>query len=895
MSVRNLDSLFKPRSVAVIGASTREHSIGNLVMQNLLMGGFKGPVMPVNPKYEAVSGVLAYPDVAALPLAPDLAIIATPDHTVPALIGELGVRGTRAAVVLSAGMAQHRDEQGRTLSQAALEAARPHGLRILGPNCLGMLVPGVGLNASFAHVQPPPGKVAFVSQSGALCTAVLDWSQAHNIGFSHFISLGDAADVDFGDVLDYLASDPSTRAILLYIESVRDARKFISAARAAARNKPVLAIKSGRVPEGARAAASHTGALAGADHVYDAALQRAGMLRVYTVAELFDAVETLARMQPLKGDRLAILTNGGGPGVMATDALITMGGRMAELSQETLQSLDELLPETWSHGNPVDIIGDAPPERFREATRILLQDPNVDALLVMHVPTAVAAGEESARAVAQVVRGSRRNVLTSWLGHNTAEKARRLFARAGIPTYETPDMAVRAFMHMVRYKRNQELLMETPPSIPEGFTPDTETAQHIIRDALDAGRTVLTEPEAKEVLAAYGVPIVDTRIAKNVDEAVTIAEAIGFPVALKVLNHEIVHKSDVGGVVLDLDTPGEVRKAAEGMIKRVRELYPELAIAFTVQNMARRPGAHEVIIGATDDSIFGPVVLFGHGGVAVEVIGDRAVALPPLNMGLAGELISRTRISKLLEGYRGRSAADLDAVKMTIIKVSQLITDLPEVVELDINPLFADHQGVLALDARMRIAPATVTGAARLAIRPYPQELEECTTLRSGRQVTLRPIRPEDEPAHYAFFGQLTPEDIYFRFFRSIRSLPHTEMARLTQIDYDREMAFIATATDANGKPETLGVVRTITDPDNQSAEFGIMVRSDQKGEGLGHSLLEKMVRYCRERGTGEIMAQVLPQNRAMLNLSRRLGFRTRYNEAEEVVEVVLPLNPPRE
>jgi len=892
MSVKNLESLFHPTSVAVIGASDRLNSIGGLVMRNMLRGGFAGPVMPVNPKRQAVAGVLTYPDVASLPVTPDMAILCTPPETVLELITALGERGTRAAIVLTAGLGAVPPGATRSLREQMLEIARQHSMRILGPNCLGLLVPGIGLNASFAHLEALPGKVAFVSQSGALGTAVIDWARAHNIGFSHFVSMGDAADVDFGDVLDYLAIDPGTRAILLYIESLTDVRKFMSAARSAARNKPVLVIKSGRNAEGARAAASHTGALAGIDAVYDTAFRRAGMLRVVTIFELFSAVETLTRMQPLRGDRLAILTNGGGPGVMATDVLIAEGGRLAELSTETMAALDMVLPETWSRSNPVDIIGDAPPERFQEATRILLQDRGVDAVLVMHVPTAVAPGPETARAVAEVVIESGRNVLTSWLGQVTAQPAREVFAAAGIPTYETPEAAVRAFLHMVHYRRNQELLMETPASVSERFTAATTTARLMVENAIAAGRATLTEPEAKGVLAAYGIPVVETHVASTVEDAVSKARQVGFPVALKILSPEISHKSDVGGVALDLADADAVREAATAMLQRAGQVFPHANLTgFTVQAMARRPGSHELIVGMTTDRIFGPVILFGQGGTGVEVIGDRAVALPPLNMGLADELISRTRVAKLLEGYRERPAADLDAIRLTLVKIAQLIIEIPEIVELDINPLFADPDGVLALDARMVVAPAQTSGPARLAIRPYPRELEECTATRAGRRILLRPIRPEDEPAHKAFVEQVAPDDIYLRFFRAVGQIPHSEMARLTQIDYDREMAFIAVAKDSEGKPETLGVVRTITDPDNLRAEFSILVRSDLKGTGLGRCLLTKMIRYCRARGTREMVGHVLPQNKAMLALAERLGFQAQRHADEDLVTLELDLD----
>ena len=876
MSVLNLDALFKPKSVTVIGASNSPNSIGGIVMRNLLKLGFDGPIMPVNPKYPAVAGVLTYPSIDSLPLTPDLAVICTPPATVPGLIDQLGERGTRGAAVITAGLSGMKHTDGRTLQQAMLDAARKHTLRILGPNCVGLLLPSLGLNATFAHTDLQPGPLAFVSQSGGFCTAALDWAKDRGIGFSHFISLGDSADVDFGDVLDYLGSAPETRAILLYMESIGadEARKFMSAARSASRNKYVLVIKAGRNPEGARAAASHTGALAGSDNVYDAALRRAGILRVYDLDELFDAVETLARAKPLTGERLAILTNGGGPGVIATDALVENGGQLAEFSPETMRKLDELLPANWSKGNPVDMIGDADYRRYIKTLHVLEADPGVDAILVMNAPSAVAPPEITARGVVDAIRAAKRPILTSWLGGAAAGRARRVFAEAGIPTYDTPENAVRAFTHIVRYRRNQQILTQTPPSAPTDFTPAPAIARAVVEKALKEDRELLTEPEAKSVLAAYGIPVVETRVASSPADAAAVATAIGFPVALKILSPDITHKSDVGGVVLGITTAEDVRSAAETMLARVAKNMPQAQLSgFTVQKMARRPLAHELIVGMTTDSIFGPVILFGRGGTAVEVIGDRAVALPPLNMSLARHLISRTHVFKLLKGYRDRPPADLDAISLTLTQVSQLLVDRPEIVELDINPLFADDQGVLALDARVRVTIATTTGAARLAIRPYPRELEEPLKLRTGREVLLRPIRPEDQPAHEAFVSKLTSEDLRFRFLGVNRDIQPSEMARLTQIDYDREMAFIAVAPDERGEQETLGVVRTYSNPDNTRAEFAVMVRSDLKGLGLGSALLRKMIRYCQARGTQMLVGQVLADNDAMLHLVRKVGF----------------------
>jgi len=892
MSTRHLNHLFKPTSVAVIGASNQPGSIGALITRNLLQGGFQGPIMPVNPKYQAIAGVWAYPDVEALPMAAELAVICTPAPVVPQLIGQLGRRGCRAAIVITAGLNQLSDKQGRNLQQLMLEHARAHEMRILGPNCLGLLVPGIGLNASFTHRPALPGRIAFVSQSGALCTAVLDWARAHHIGFSHFISLGNGTDVDFGDVLDYLGSDPQTKSILLYIESIQTRRNFMSAGRAAARNKPVIVIKAGRFSEGAKAAASHTGALAGADEVYDAAFRRAGMLRVYDINDLFGAVETLARARPQRGERLAILTNGGGIGVMAVDSLVEGGGKLAELEPKTLEALAAVLPPNWSHSNPVDIIGDADGERYTQALQILIKAKEVDAVLVMHAPTATADSLAVAQAIVACCKSTQRNILTNWIGQEVVEAGRQILTQAGIPSYATPRQAIEGFLQMVRYRTNQESLMQTPASAPSDFTPSIATARQVIETALVEERAVLSEPEAKAVLAAYGIPTVETHIATATPKAAaTVAAQLGYPVALKILSPDISHKSDVGGVELFLDSDQAVSKAAETMLRNVAEVKPDAEVSgFTVQRMVARPGAHEVIIGATTDPIFGPVILFGQGGTAVEVIGDRSVALPPLNMNLARELIGRTRIARLLRGYRDRPRVDMDVLCLTLLQISQLLVDIPEVAELDINPLLSDEHGVLALDARIRVQAATTASTQRLAIRPYPKELEETFVLHNGRELMLRPIRPEDEPAHYRFLEHLSPQDIRFRFFGLVREVPHSQMARLTQIDYDREMAFIATAPDKNGKHETLGVVRTITDPDNERAEYAIIVRSDLKGQGLGWKLLDKMIHYCRSRGTRYIVGQVLLNNKPMLKMVQEMGFTRKDISADGVAEVSLQL-----
>ncbi|MEQ8816659.1 MAG: bifunctional acetate--CoA ligase family protein/GNAT family N-acetyltransferase [Thalassobaculum sp.] len=873
MSIRNLDRMFQPASVAVIGASNRERSVGRVLSRNLLSGGFEGPVLPVNPHAAAIGATLAYPDVDALPFAPDLAVICTPPDTVPGIVDSLGRRGTKAAVVITAGFAETRSDAGRQLTQAMLDAARPHLMRVVGPNCVGILVPGIGLNASFAHLHPRAGDIAFVSQSGAVVTAVLDWSTHRDIGFSHVVSLGNMADVDFGDMLDFLIADPKTRAILLYIESITHAPKFMSAARAAARAKPVIVVKAGRTADAARAAASHTGALAGSDAVYDAAFRRAGMLRVFSMDELFDAVETLAYGPRIVGDRLAIISNGGGIGVLATEALSDSGGRLAALAPETMARLDGCLPATWSHGNPVDIIGDAPGSRYAQALEAVLADPGTDAVLVLNCPTAIADSGEAARATLDLVEGGRGGgrrqppVLTSWLGDGAAAEARRLFAAARVPTYETPEQAVRGFMHLVRYRRHQALLMETPQPLHEWTAPAVGAARAVIRAVAAEGREMLTGPEAEQVLEAYGVPVARTLTATTPEEAGRAAERIGSRVALKILSRAISHKSDVGGVQLGLEGREPVRAAAEAMLATVAGRSGGAPVdGFAVQAMAAMPHAHELIVGVHRDPVFGPTLLFGKGGVEVEVVRDSAVALPPLNSVLAQDLVSQTRVYDLLRGYRDRPAADLEAIHRVLERVGQLSLDMPEVAELDINPLLAGASGVIALDARIRIQPAEQ--AAPPAIRPYPGHLAHRAVLEDGSTVDIRPIRPEDEPGIAEMLARSSLEDLRLRFFAPIKQLSHESAARLTQIDYGREMAFVAVGDD-----ELLGVSRLAEDPEGETAEFAVMVRTDRQKRGLGERLMADLIGYARERGIATLHGSVLTENRRMLALCEKLGF----------------------
>ncbi len=890
MSTRNLQYLFSPKSVVLIGASDRPHSVGATVLANLIgdraIDGLRDNLMLVNPRLKALMGLPVYPDVASLPHVPDMAVIATPPATVPSLIEALVARGARAAIVLTAGMDGDNGD-GRTYRQAMLDAARPSVFRILGPNCVGTLVPSIHMNASFAHTAALPGKIAFVSQSGALVTAVLDWAHARGIGFSHFVSLGDASDIDFGDMLDYLATDPQTSAILLYIEDVRNARKFMSAARGAGRNKPVLVLKTGRVPEGARAAASHTGALAGLDAVFESAIRRAGMLRVLSTEALFDSVETLARAQPLRNEELIILTNGGGPGVMATDALMLSGGKLATLPPETIAELNSVLPLNWSRGNPIDIIGDAPVERYQRALAILFRRHPDKPLLFIHAPTAIVPSADIARVIAPMIVQSRQYVVGCWLGAAAVAEARQIFSDAGIPHFGTPEDAVQGFMQVVEYRRNQQLLMQTPAAGTQHDPINRKAARAIIDGALAEGRSMLSEPESKALLEACHIPVVDTRIARTAGEAREMAMQIGLPVAVKVLSPDISHKTEVGGVVLDLTTPEEVEAAVQGIEQRLARLRPEARLhGFSVQAMARWPDAQELIVGITSDPIFGPVILFGQGGIAVEVLKDHAVALPPLNSVLARDMIVRTRVAGLLAGYRNRKPADVEAVCRVLIQVAHLAAELPEVAELDLNPLLADYHGVIALDARVKIRPSALRHPHdRLAIRPYPQELEERIHW-MGDELLLRPIRPEDTEEHQRFFHALDPLDIRMRMFVQIRELQPSQLARMTQIDYDREMAFIAVRKRPDGSDETLGVVRGVADPDNDKAEFAIIIRSDLKGMGLGSILMNKLIAYFRQRGTRQIVGEALSDNRAMMELMRDLGFALRSNPGEGTVEL---------
>ena len=870
MSIRNLDALFDPASVAVFGASSRVGSIGCTVWNNLRGGSYQGALYAVNPKYHELGTHPVLAHASDLPAAPALAVICTPPATVPKLIQELARLGTQAAVVMTAGMDPSQ-------KQAMLKAAQGNLLRLLGPNCIGLLAPHAGLNASFAHIDALPGELAFVSQSGALVTAMLDWAKGRGIGFSYFVSLGENLDVDFGDMLDYLASDAKTRAILLYAESIDSSAKFMSAARAAARNKPVVIVKAGRSPPGQRAAATHTGALAGSDMVFEAAISRAGMLRVNTLQELFLAAETLSRFRTNTDDAITVLTNGGGAGVITADAASYAKVKLSELGAATRQGLDAVLPPNWSRSNPVDIVGDAPVARYEQALKILLDDPASGAVLFIHAPTAVVASADIALALAPLARrqaGLPPRVMACWLGDKAVAQARQTFQDAGVANFDTPEQAIRAFSMLTRYRRNQAELTEAPPALFADKRPDTASLRAIVQAALSSGREMLTDSETQVVLAACQIAVVPTQHAEaTAEEATRVAQTLGFPVVLKILSDDISHKSDVGGVVLNLRDGRGVHDAAQAMLERVQRLMPKARIrGFALQAMVRRQHAQELIVGSTIDSLFGPVILFGQGGTAVEIMADRAVALPPLNVPLAKALVSRTRVARLLAGWRDTPAVDEAALHDVLVAVSQLLAEIPEIAELDINPLLVNFEGAVALDARIKLSATGPAGAANFAIRPYPAQLEE-TLQWQGRALCVRPIRPEDEALHMAFLQQLTPEDVRMRVFYSRRSMERSELARLVQIDYAREMAFIAIASTPDGLPQTLGVVRAVTDPDNASAEFAVIVRSDLKGGGLGLLLMRKLIAYLRSQGTARVVATVLDQNERMLKLARELGF----------------------
>ncbi len=875
MSTRNLQRLFKPASIALVGASDREGSLGLAVLKNLKSLPNAPRLFQINPRHQIIAGQVSYPSLIALPAVPDVVVVAVARDLVMDVAEEAAKLGVPSAIVITADT--RHDET--SLKFRLSDLAKRSGMRIVGPNCLGVIAPKSGLNASFAAHDVAPGEIALVSQSGAITVSLIAWAAQRNIGFSGLASIGDMADVGFADLLDWFAGDIGTKAILLYVEAITHARNFMSAARAAARIKPVIVIKAGRSQIAAQAAATHTGALTGSDDVYDAAFRRAGLLRVGGIEELFDAAETLGRITPFSGNRLAIVTNGGGLGVLTVDELEAAGGTLATFTEATQEALNACLPASWSHANPADIVGDADATRFEAALQPILADANTDAVMVLHCPTALSKSEEVAAAVVQALDAynekslRRKPVFAVWLG--ATEKTDSIFSKAHIPHFETG--AVRGFMHCVNWRKSRDELMAMPPALSLDKY-DAPKAREIILQALGREERWLAPLDVDAVLRCYGISGAKIAKAGSAEEAANLCapllETYGACV-VKLLSPDITHKSDVSGVRLNLKSSDDVLLAGQEILASAKKLRPQARIdGLTLHPMINRPHGRELIAGISEDPTFGPVILFGQGGKAVEVYRDRAIGLPPLNMTLAHDMIARTRISRLLAAHRDEPAADLDAIASVLVKLAQMSADIPQIRSLDLNPLIADQDGVIALDARIEIAPAqplTKYGAnPRFAIAPYPKTLERNVTLRDGTHIFIRPVRPEDEELYHPFFEKVSQEDLRLRFFSPVREFSHQFIARLTQIDYARAYA-VAAIDEATG--QMIGAVRLMHDPDDMRGEYAILVRSDWKGRGLGWRLMELVIEYARETGLKQIEAQVLPENRAMLEMCAGLGF----------------------
>ncbi|MCO6459003.1 MAG: GNAT family N-acetyltransferase [Pirellulaceae bacterium] len=890
MTIRSLDKVFHPQRVAVVGASAQPGKVGHTVLRNLVAGGYGGEIYPVNPRHQSLDGRPAFAGLDRLPEVPDLAVICTPAHTVPELIAQCGEAGVAAAVIISAGFRESGSEGELREQELARQAARFPGLRIVGPNCLGIIAPPSKLNASFACGMPEQGRVAFISQSGALCTSVLDWALSEHVGFSYFVSLGNMLDVALGDLLDYFALDGRTDAVILYIESLNEAREFMSAARAFARTKPIIAYKAGRFAESAQAAASHTGALAGVDSVYEAAFARAGIERVFAVEDMFDCAELLARPKHPRGPRLAIITNAGGPGVMATDALLERQGVLARLSDQSLAQLEQLLPPAWSHGNPIDVLGDARPERVAAALRIALEDPQVDAALVVLTPQAMTDPTTTAAEVVQVAARSSKPVITSWMGGQSMSDGVRRLNEAGIPTYAAPESAVRAFMHLVSYARNRQLLYETPRDLPVEFPLDRNKLRAVFDTILSEGHDILTESTSKALLEAYEIPVSKPYVAWSDEDAVKLGRRIGYPVVMKILSPLISHKTDVGGVALDLASDDDVRAAYARMIEAAARHRPDAAIrSVTIQRMVAHPTALEMIVGAKRDPVFGMVLLVGTGGVAAEVYHDRALELPPLNERLARRMLESLRCWPLLQGYRGRPAMPVDRLIEILIRLSYLVADYPEIQELDVNPLLVTPDRITALDARIILDRASLLSPARpyshLAIRPYPEEYIRPARLRDRTPVLLRPIKPEDEPMWHELLASCSRQSLWLRFRYLFQATTHEMATRFCFIDYDREIAIVAEMEDQERR-RLCGVGRLVADVDHQEAEYAVLVGDAFQGRGLGSLLTDYCLEICRSWGIRQVVAEVAPENKRMLDIFLSRGFQADYSLAPDVVLV---------
>jgi acetyltransferase len=894
-----LDRLFNPHSVAVIGASDRADSVGGVVLRKLIEGNFNGLITPINPKYATVNGLECFPTLTKTGHIPDLVIIAAPADAVPNLIAEAAALGCKVAIILTAGLGRGTG----SLSETLLKTARAAGLRLVGPNCLGVLSPYANLNASFATQLPPKGSLALISQSGAIAAGMVAWAQRNDIGFSNVVSLGEAIDIDIADCLDYCAEDKATRAILLYVESIQDTRKFMSAARRAARVKPVIVLKAGRHAEAAKAAATHTGALAGSDAVYDAAFQRAGCSRVMDLRELFQAAKVFSSQDAFTGDKIAILTNGGGLGVLAVDRVMDLGGNLAQLTQKTIDALDAVLPETWSRSNPIDIIGDATAERYAKALSCVLDDEGCDIILVMNCPTAINASHAAADAILTTVKTFREKksrqipLFACWLSMQAEQQ--KQFRDAQIIPFETEAEAVEGIMLLVKDHRQRQYLRQEIPALQKAIIPDRLTAEKVVRAAAAETRSWLSPIEVFQLLTAYGIaatPVVEAATPEIASEVSKQFLANGGASVVKLLSRDITHKSDVDGVRLNLASTKAVRSATSDIIERARKLRPDARIdGVTVQPMILRPKARELIAGIAVDPSFGPIILFGHGGTAVELINDKALSLLPLNMTQAYELIERTHISRLLKGYRNVPAADTAAVAETLVRLSRMVEDRPEIVGIDLNPLLADETGVLAVDARIEINPAmagqtTKALRTRFSIRPYPREIEHNIRLQNGLELFIRPLRPDDEGMLTEMMQHVTPDDVRMRFFNPRKTMDRTMIVRLTQLDYARDMALVA-MDKAN--QTILGVARLMGDANQQAGEYAILVRSDHQFEGIGTKLMQDLLSFAASEGYSRIYGHIMSENQKMLNLCKILGFTLK--QSAEAGIILSELNLPKQ
>ena len=870
-----LHTLFEPESIAIIGASETPNSIGITLVRNMLDSGFKGKLFFVNPKHETVFGLPSYASVDTIPQRLDIAVICTEAAAVPNIVDACGRAGCRNAIVIAGGFAE-AGPRGAALERAALENARRHGMRLLGPNCLGIMRPGSQVNLTFGHGFAHAGTIGLISQSGALCTAILDWALPNNVGFSNVVSLGAESDVDFGEVLDYMVSDPRTENIFLYIEGIKNARRFMSALRAAARCKPVLLIKVGKHPAGEKAARSHTGALVGADDVFDAALRRAGVVRLANVGQMYAAASALFSHFRPRGKRLAIVTNGGGPGVMAADHAADIGIPLAQLAPATLTRLNELLPANWSKANPLDILGDADPARYGAALQACIDDDNVDGVLAILTPQAMTDPTQAARTVIEITRQSDKPLVTCWMGEEQVSEARKLFQGAAIPTFRTPEPAVDLFSHVSNYYRNRQLLMQTPPSVSEQAPPRLESARLVIETALMEGRKVLSEMESKAILSAFRIPIAQTMVARSASEAMVLAEELGLPVVMKIDSPQIAHKSDCGGVRLNLNSLAAVRDGWLEIMDEVKKNRPDAHInGIAIEPMIQKANGRELVVGMMRDKIFGPTIVFGPGGTGVEAYNsERAVALPPLNSFLVADMLASTRTTARLGKFRNMPPVNMAAIEAILLSVSAMVCELPWISAMDINPLIVDEHGAVAVDARITIENTPITAGRydHMAIHPYPSHLETSYQAKDGSQVTIRPIRPEDVRMEQEFVKALSPESRYMRFMNTIREVSPAQMIRLTQIDYDREMAFVATI-DVNGAEKELGVVRYATSPDAESCEFAIVVADDWQGKGLARRLMGTLIDTARSAGLRYMHGDFLAENSRMLAFVASLGF----------------------